>query len=604
MMHLRFITPLLLLLTAVSLPSHAADTTGARAGTDCGGKPCVQNPHSGLREEVQVVLRSLDILVVDKHGKPVSDLRKEEVHLWEDREPQTITHFTRARERSSGAEFASHASPDQTRTNPAPAQDQVASAAQQGESPRWIIFFFDANSSSLQSRIRAADAAREMATSGLHPEDRVSVIVGDEELRIVVPFTRDHALVARTIQDGAGLTNRSRDLTAMLDSARSDAESCRDEDARQYCVSKALQNFLTETSLQARRSLRQLESLVRGLSVIPDRKVVFWFSDGPIFNPGDVASAIAQYAIGTVGTRIPVLVTSLHRDFSGETERIVQLASRGRVGFYPVNCLGRASDTWMAAENRSDGGPEQTPQAVTEPYELAGKMARDVQTRLALATGGSTLFKREIAGLLPALLDTSEGVYSLGYDPTGGSGKLANIKVTVDRKGLKVLYLHQRRPLSIEATRRLGGDLTVQVDSYDSLAQIVRAELNLPVTFFAIDPGVTPPASGVGLFIEVTDASGTLLQDKFEVLSLPRVTGRVAPIDAATRFRRPFALSVPAGTYQVRAELQDLNGPDWGSFSTWFTVSDKNARANAASPALGAQEIVPPIAVDSPTGPR
>ena len=135
-------------------------------------------PDSGVVERVQVVLRRLDFLVLDRKGRPITDLRKDEVRLWDSGDEQELLDLLPVHERREDAALVAAAPRPTTEGRPradaAPAEpaSQEADAAAPPPAPassaaamprgRWIVLYFDANNLSLQGRLRAGAEVRRL----------------------------------------------------------------------------------------------------------------------------------------------------------------------------------------------------------------------------------------------------------------------------------------------------------------------------------------------------------------------------------------------------------------------------------------------------------
>ena len=538
-----------------------------------------------LEERVRVTVRLVDFAVVDKQGRPVTDLRREEVELWDDGVRQEILDFLPAHRR-----FVEGAAESRTTLEPEAAAGPgeaagaagTAPAAPERPAPRWIVLLFDARNLSYQSRARCAAAALELIEHDVTKEDRVALLVDDDELRVVVPFSTDHALTARYLKEPDGLSSRYRDIENLLEELRDTAEDCRTARDRDGCARVAGNNFLNQTSRESETSLEHLEALLRGLAAIPDRKILFYFSEGFLQDPGDVAAAGVQHAIGQIGYNVNATTTFLMRDFSHRLDPIYQIATRARVGFYPVNTMRKMTDDLFSPERQTEGGPENLPQARTDPFEATWQQVRKMHDQLAHATGGVPLFRRDPAGLLGEQLRSSAGVYTVSYEPKELSFDRRKIKLKVARTKVEVLY-RSRYNFVADAPRPLEGELQVDATPVPAGGGLVHAELKVYGTAFEDAPDSKPRVSVASVFFELRDAKHVPVRDLYEVIAFPRD-------DKAAQFlRRPFALRLPPGQYTLRADVSDVNGPGRGSFFRTFTVEAEPAPSAGGQGAGGAR---------------
>jgi hypothetical protein len=384
-------------------------------------------------------------------------------------------------------------------------------------------------------------------------------------------------MIVEYLRQPEGLSNRYRDIERLLRGLRDDTESCREMVDREHCARVAASSFVFEVARETEASLDHLEALLRGLAAIPDRKIVFYFSEGFLENPGDVAAAAVQHAVGQLGYNVNASETFLMRDYRHRLDPIYQLATRGRVGLYTVNTMRRMTDDVFSAERPMEGGPENLPQARTDPFEATWQQVRKVHSTMAYSTGAVPVFRRDPTGLLGKQLNSSAGVYTMSYEPTSYSWNRRKIKIKVSRKKTRVLF-RNRYNFVADQTKRLSGELSV--DSESDPGGYVHAELRVIGADFEIAPQSEPPVSVASLFFEVRDASGSPVQDLYETIAFPREKGP----DAGRWLRRPFALRIPAGEYTLRVDVSDVNGPGRGSFTRTFTVPDRRTGGGATFP--------------------
>ncbi|MBD3869663.1 MAG: VWA domain-containing protein, partial [Acidobacteria bacterium] len=523
-----------------------------------------------LREKVHVVLRQIDFLVLDKKGNPVTDLRGDEIQVFEDGVRQEIEDLKHADEGVLVVvRHKPEASVETMREN-----DEIEPTAEPVETietvrtPRWFILLFDTRNLSYQNRVRSGRAIKDLMEREFRPGDRVALLVDDDELRVVVPPSSRIEEVLQNLETIEGISDKYRDLEVRLRDLREDAESCRDAPDIHKCARQSATNFLFETSRETETSLDHLESLVLSLGAIPERKILFYVSEGIITNPGDVAAAAVEYAVGQHGYRLNRMRFSLARDFSHRLDRIYQIATRNRVGFYPVNGFRKMYDELFAPERRHDYGPENPAQARRDEFETSWNQVRKLHDDLASATGGVALFKKDPAGLLDDMLRSSAGVYTVSYYPSNRSIERRKIRLEIKRPKVRLHYKNKYKPAMGNATR-LGGELIVDTEKYEPATGLLTARLTAAATRLAIAPDSNPPVSVASMYFSVLDGQGRLITDLFEIIILPRSNREAA---GEERLERPFAVRIPPGEYSLRVEIRDSHGPVYGSYSSTFSV--------------------------------
>jgi VWFA-related protein len=135
----------------------------------------------GVQERAALDLVPVNVRVIDRAGKPVTDLKQADFTLLEDSVPQQVRHFSL-----------------ETLT-PAPSQPGAAPVVREGISltpQRHRIFVFALGLGRLEEPHKAITALLQFVRTRLLPQDQVAVFAYDRAL----PFTTDHQKVAETLE--------------------------------------------------------------------------------------------------------------------------------------------------------------------------------------------------------------------------------------------------------------------------------------------------------------------------------------------------------------------------------------------------------------------
>ncbi|PYS47744.1 MAG: hypothetical protein DMF68_15140, partial [Acidobacteria bacterium] len=81
----------LFLITIPSFAQQPSAPSNAQTGQQ-GAKPSKREGEDVVRITTNLV--QVDAVVTDKNGKPVTDLKPQEIQIYEDNRPQKITHFS------------------------------------------------------------------------------------------------------------------------------------------------------------------------------------------------------------------------------------------------------------------------------------------------------------------------------------------------------------------------------------------------------------------------------------------------------------------------------------------------------------------------------
>jgi VWFA-related protein len=389
----------------------------------------------------------LDIVARDKKGRPVTDLKAEDIEVYEDGVKQQINSFRKV-DRTAA---------DSTPTAPAPNIPGAASspggtgATAPAVDPlrqiNLVTMIFERLNN--DSRARAREAAHEFLKTELRPNTMVAIFALDLRLNVLQQFTndRDRLTHAVDIATGGAATQFAsqseairRELEnlvqaqASLDSASANAQQGGGAGIGQAAVAAKLAEMTINTLRVTDESQRQqqggasifsLLSLVKEQRRLAGRKTVLYFSEGLQLTP-----ALTDILKSTISA-----------------------ANRSNVSFYAIDARGlqtsrqteeaRADlDAAVAAaqqQQRSRGG-----QAVTREQAMAnntaeGSIYRNAQANLATlaeSTGGFlTANTNDLRGPIKRIGAELASYYEVSYMPASREydGKFREIKVQTRR---------------------------------------------------------------------------------------------------------------------------------------------------------------------------
>jgi len=476
--------------------------------------PAPQPPQ--FRAGVDVV--EVDVSVLDKNGKPVTDLRAGDFEVRERGDLQRVdTIFLvapMARPAGAGTTAATAAAPPPAPAAPPPAPPTNAAVAVRPLPPRVFVFVFDMAHLSAAGFERSRTAIRTFLGDGLRAEDFAGLVVNGNMLgnRIV---SDKAALLA--LLDGMGPPNLTR-FTEMRQWPRILTEeealliSRNIESARKAALTRAcnerpgecdglggaavegeIENksvlLSSESARDAQTTLTVLQTLASGLGRFPGPKHVVFFSEG--FYTGDFTERVTQ---------------------------VSALAARNNVRLSTLDARGLNTDPRM--QNLLDAQPTV---GNTDLVTLGTDTYTDVLTTLALETGGERIRNRNnLRPSLDRIAEITGTYYILGYSPAKAfDGSYRRIEVKVLRPDVTVVsrrgYLAER-PAPVNTGRGPGTDTP----------GVTPATTTPPAA-----PGGTPAATA-------------------PAISVPPPTGSVPPAGAAAGAASPATAPPPAPVVRIR----------------------------------------------------
>jgi VWFA-related protein len=363
-----------------------------------------------FKVRVNVVL--VRVVVRDSNGKVVTNLKKEDFQLADNRKPQIISSF-------SVETPASHIPTVKVDADKPSSEGTPVKAPELPQ--RFVTLFFDDLHLSTQDVMQSRQAAMKLFNA-MTPSDRLAIFTTSGQVE--QEFTADrekledalqrifpHPLSSQGASDcppmsyyEAYLIIDVNDPTA-LQVATNDAQGCigNAPGAAQSLVQMAAQRELTLGDSQVQFAYGNLQTLIRRMSSLPGQRVIVMMSPGFFVTP------------------------SMHE--SGE---IIDRATKANVVINTIDARGLYVSSVYDVTNRSTSGPLKTS------FAMAAEAAQDdVLSELADGTGGVFFHNRNDIdqGLLQAAAEP-EVSYVLGFSPQNLKldGKYHHLKVTFVNK--------------------------------------------------------------------------------------------------------------------------------------------------------------------------
>ena len=362
-------------------------------------------------EEVEVRVMDLDVVVTDRNGRPVPDLRREDFTVRLGGKTVPIDYFARVDEGTIHAPDLASASPD-----------QVLAAYRRGDEayvPRHFLIYVDIGHLAPDGRKRGLEALRDLITR-MGPNDLGRIILFDRRSKELTEWTssKEQLFAALTKIEKAGV-GMSRLLTERQ--TLRDIDTTRSRSSRQFLA----RQYAEQERAEVRQMLDDVGSELATLAPLAGKKAFLFVSGGFEFQPG---YAMASYALGQ-GSLLAIDT----RNVAPELDQIVRRANASEVTFYAVDARGLASEGVSA----SNDDPLLSRPGVSF---LARQDSQEGMITLARETGGLALLNSNDLrqGLVRVYQDASV-YYSIGVTlsklPTVA---YQDVRVDVNRQGVTV----------------------------------------------------------------------------------------------------------------------------------------------------------------------
>ena len=388
--------------------SNSSDIAQSQAGQN----PAAQAPQD---QPIRVKTELIDLraVVTDKHGQPITDLKKDDFELTENGKPQELSFFSvvnipeRGEARQQSENLSVTAPPDAPRTNETPG--------------RTVVLYVDTLHLSAQSLLSVKQALRKFIDERLADQDLAAIVTSAGSLGVVEQFTRNRSIL-RFAVDRLSARPNARDslftpyIAAMVDRGAPDALRVAmaiyvaEENLLQtdrfvaQMVQVRARQILADATYLRRASLITLREVAERMSDLPGQRLLVMVSDG--------------FTLMDMGRGMD----------TGDLESVTSRAARSGVVIYTIDAKGLQPPILFSA---SIGNIPNDPRINS--YLSAGE--RDLENGLnALAkdTGGEAFFNtNDTAGAMGRALDNNKVYYTLAYYPTVEESEKKFRKITI-----------------------------------------------------------------------------------------------------------------------------------------------------------------------------
>ncbi len=352
------------------------------------------------------------VIMKDKGGKPIPELKPSDFTVTEDGKPQKVE-FVQFQTLEEAAEQAPEEPAVSTeslqRRDDKPAEPKPITANQIApEKPgdikykdkRLMVLFFDMTSMPLGDQVRAQTAATKFLKTQITKSDLVAIMTFSNDIKVVEDFTDDRDQLLKDVKNLTIGEGQGFDVTTADDSSADTAAAFQQDDTE-------FNIFNTDRQLSA------LETAVKMLGSLNEKKALVYFASGMSRN----------------GT-----------DNQAQMQATVNAAIRSNVSFYPIDARGlQASAPLGDATKASPGGSGMYSGSSARASQSNLQGSQETLYALASDTGGKALLDNNdlSMGIVQAQKDISS-YYILGYYTSNDKldGHYRNIKITLKDSAL------------------------------------------------------------------------------------------------------------------------------------------------------------------------
>ena len=517
----------------------------------------------------------VDVVVTDSKGHPVRGLSQQDFQLAEDSKPQNIRYFREFSDlddseqqpsdvQASRTQVASAATPGATTiasgTPPTPAPPAAPSSnvfnnrARSSREGAVTMVLFDMLNTPASDQVYA----RQQLIKFLESKPKMSQFAlcalssGEHPLRLIQGFTADETLLLAAVKGKRGQTRNNRWQAAAAETQNSVTTVAQlalaggPTSGFQNLVG-ALQNmqaeqYVTDTSERASRTIDAMMLLARYLSGISGRKNIVWIS----------ASFPIALSIGPISSNPSID----NPNYTYKIKRATNLLADAQVAVYPVDVRGLQVFTAGLESGAGVAGPRSfDPPDPTSPNSVSLRSAipqgmdfatqaaeQDTLTQFAVATGGKAFFNtNDIREAIATANEQGSNYYSFSYTSTNKvyDGKFRKIKVQLASKGYKLYYRQGYYADDINVAARE--------------AQLARNAITTAMQFGS------PPAREVQFSVRVYPVGGKKKVDREKVGEV-RIASKKAPALPAQVEVQHYVIEYSLGASELRFVPQQNAG--------------------------------------------
>ena len=526
-----------------------------------------QNPATPAKFSVTTQLVTIGLTAKDRDGNPITGLQASDFVVTEDGKRQKLATCdyqkldnTPLEAFPAGKTDARTESPTPAAAPPAATNNAIA-AGQPGEikykDRRLLVLYFDMTAMPLQDQLRAQESALRFVRTEMTSADTVSVMSFTSQLKLLQDFTIDRDLIVAAIN--SLIAGEGSDLTDTPDDPSVSGAAYTADD--------------TEFNIfNADRKLVALQSAIKSLGALPEKKGLMYFSSG--FTKSGV-------------------------DNEAQMRATTNAAIRYNVALFPVDARGLSA---TALSGDASKAPASASVALSNAGAGAfGKLQASQETLRTLAadTGGKELLDSNdlAAGIVQAQKEIND-YYILTYHSTNQAldGQYRRIKVEFAGNNYRGAHLDYRpgyfaskefkqftaadRESRLQEALLLGDpitDLSLQLElNYFRLAQdryFVPLEAKIPGSEIDLAKHGDMESAHLDFVGQVTDSKGKVVKQVRDNLEV-KLKGVTAAELASKNLAYDSGFELAPGTYTVKFLARENVTGKMGTFETKLTIPD------------------------------
>jgi VWFA-related protein len=544
-----------------------------------------QQPQYRVRVTSELVL--VNVVVRDKKGNLVTDLKKDDFTLLEDGKRQAISTFDF--ENVDELKTAGAAQPTVTGAAPESAllRSNEQPASLNARDRRLMLLFFDFSGMQPEDIERSVGAAKKFVQTRMQPADMIAVVSLSTNMRIDLDFSDDKTKVISVLNSytsgqGQGFDNG---LTGSSEGAAETGGAFTADDT-------------DYNTFNADRKLLALQAIMQTLGKISQKKAVIYFSNGISQNGVDNQSALRAATASAV---------------------------KANVSIYPVDIRGlQAFPPGGEAQNASLHGQSAYNGAAVLNDLSSNASTQETLSTLASDTGGKAFFdSNDFGAVFSQVQKDSSAYYVLGFTSTNAmkDGRFRHLKVQLNRPDLKLDYRsgyyagrdfeHLNRA---DREQQIQDELASELSQTDVAVYAGASYFRQDDSHYYLSVSLVIPGSQIP-FVQAKDKDNATIDvigeartaDSKFAIGHQRDTVKLA-LDSAQQVRHKnvqynTGFLLAPGSYHLKFVVRENQSGRMGSFETDVQIPDlRKAPLRMSSVVLSSQRV--PAAAKKGSGPH
>jgi VWFA-related protein len=574
---MQLLRKVIALIAAALLLTNAAGITRAQEPAPPSSQsqqpqPPPAQPRYRMHVTSELVL--VNVIVRDKKGNLVRDLKREDFTVAEDTKRQTISTF----DFENVDALATAGAAEQTVSGAAGSSNVLKNPSQptmDARDRRLMLLFFDFSGMDPEQIERGVDSAKKFLQTKMLPADMIALVSLSTNMRVDLDFTDDKAKVL------AGLSAYTSSQGQGFDPGAEGSAEGGAETGGSFTADDTDYNTFT-----ADRKLLALQSIMEGLGKISQKKSIIYFSNGITQSGTDNQSALRAATAAAVKNNVS----------------IYPLDVRGLQAFPPG---GEARNASLHGQSAYNGN------AVFNDLN-SNAASQETLSTLADDTGGKAFFdSNDFSGVFSQVQKDTSAYYVLGFTSTNGlkDGHFRHLKVTVNRPDVKLEYRsgyyagrdfqHLNRA---DREQQIADELDAELPQTDVAVYAGAAYFRQDDSHYYLGVSLVIPGSQIP-FVQAKDRDNATIDIIGQVQAngkLPvghmRDTVKLA-VDSAQQVRRKnvqynTAFILAPGNYHLKFVVRENQSGRMGSFETEVQIPDlRKAPVRLSSVVLSSQRV-------------